>query len=301
MSDKQYTEEEKQKALENGVVLIDIDKVIEDKSPALKKVLPDFVIGYLKRLIHQDYLNSFLTNYKDLYGTDFIDAILKDMNTQLDLVGLENIPKTGRAIVASNHPLGGLDGMALMLAVSRVRQDIVFPVNDLLMNIRNLKVLFIPINKLGSNTDNIKIINNTFASDHVICYFPFGLVSRKRKGEIKDLEWKPTFITKAKRFKRDIIPTYITGRNTNRFYNVANIRKRLHIKTNFEMMLLPDELWKQQNQTLRIIFGQKVPYRFFDKRYTKNQWAELMRQYIYTLNNEKTLPFEKWVEERNTG
>jgi len=296
MSDKQYTEEEKQKALENGVVLIDIDKVIEDKSPTLKKVLPGFVTGWMKRIIRQEFLNTLLVHYGHLMGTEFIDAVLKDMNTKLDVVGLDNIPEKGRCIVASNHPLGGLDGMALMLAVSRKRKDIVFPVNDLLMNVKNLEPLFIPINKLGSNTENIRIINDTFASEKLICYFPFGLVSRKKDGQIKDLEWKPTFITKAKRFKRDIIPTFITGRNTHRFYNIANWRKRLHIKTNFEMMLLPDEMARQKNQVLKITFGKKVPYQFFDKRHTTIEWAELMRQYVYTLDSKNPEPFEKWVE-----
>ncbi len=296
MSDKQYTEEEKQKALEAGVALIDIDKVIENKSPTFKKMLPGFITGLMKRIIRQEFLNTLLIRHGHLYGTEFIDAVLKDMNTKLDVAGLDNIPEKGRCIVASNHPLGGLDGMALMLAVSKKRKDIVFPVNDLLMNVKNLEPLFIPINKLGSNTENIRIINETFASGKLICYFPFGLVSRKKGGVIKDLEWKPTFITKAKRFKRDIIPTFITGRNTNHFYSIANIRKRLHIKMNFEMMLLPDEMARQKNKTIKITFGQKVPYPFFDKRHTTIEWAELMRKYIYTLDSEDAEPFETWVE-----
>ncbi len=301
MPDKEYTEAEKGKAVAAGVRLIDIDKVIKDKSPTLKKLLPGFVTGLMKRLIHQEFLNTLLIHYGHLNGIEFIDAVLKDMNTKLDVIGLENIPKKDRCIIASNHPLGGLDGMALMLAVSRARNDIVFPVNDLLMNIKTLQVLFIPINKLGSNTENIRIINETFASDKIICYFPFGLVSRKKRGVIKDLEWKPTFITKAKRFKRDVVPTFISGKNSNHFYTLANLRKRLHIKTNFEMMLLPDELSRQKNQTIKITFGKRVSYRFFDKRFTSNQWAELMRQYIYMLDSKDPEPFEKWVEGRNPG
>ncbi len=276
--------------------LLDLDKIIENKSPLLKKMLPGFVIGYLKRTIHQDRFNHFLRTYHDLQGVEFIDAVLKDINTKLDLVGLENIPKKEKCIIASNHPLGGLDGMALMLAVSNVRSDIVFPVNDLLMNVQNLEVLFIPINKHGSNTENIKIINDTFASDKLICYFPFGLVSRKRKGIIRDLEWKATIITKAKRFKRDIIPTHISGRNSNFFYNLANFRKRIGLKANLEMLYLPNEMIKQENQILKMTFSPKVPYQFFDKRHTKAEWAELMRQYIYTLEKGNDEPFVSWVE-----
>lgn len=279
--------------------LVDIEKVIKDKSPTLKKILPGFIIAYLKRIIHQDELNFYLTEYAHLQGVEFIDAVLGYINTKLDLVGLENIPKTEKCIIASNHPLGGLDGMALMLAVSNVRGDIVFPVNDILMNVKNLESLFIPINKHGSNAENIKIINDTFASDKVVCYFPAGLVSRKTGSEIRDMEWKSTFITKAKRFNRDIIPTHISGRNTNLFYNLANIRKKLGVKANLEMLYLVDEFHKQKNQTLVITFGPNIPYQTFDKRFTAAQWADLVKQYVYKMGAGYKEAFEKFLEQKS--
>ena len=276
--------------------LIDLDKVIRQKSKTLRSMLPGFVMRYLKRIIHQDELNYYLTEYAHLKGVEFIDAVLGDMNTKLDLVGLENIPEKEKCIIASNHPLGGLDGMALMLAVSHRRKDIVFPVNDLLMNVKNLEPLFIPINKHGSNAENIKIINDTFASDKLVCYFPAGLVSRKRKGKIRDLEWKTTFITKAKRFKRDIIPTHISGKNTNFFYNLANLRKRLRIKANLEMLYLVDEFHKQKNKTLTITFGPKIPFSTFDKRYSNTEWADLVKQYVYKMGEGYKEPFDIFLK-----
>ncbi len=278
-------------------VLINIDQVLAEKSPLLKKLLPGFLISYFKRLIHQDQLNRYLTDYSHRPGVGFIDSVLSDMNTQLDVRGIENIPKEEKCIIASNHPLGGLDGMALMLAVSKARKDIVFPVNDILMNVKPLEPLFIPINKHGSNAENIKIINDTFAANNVVCYFPFGLVSRKRKGEIKDLEWKTTFITKAKRFQRDIIPTHISGRNTHFFYNLSNLRKKLGIKANLEMLFLVDEFIKQSNQTLIIRFGEAIPYSTFDKRYSNAEWADKMRKYTYALGTGETKSFVSMIDE----
>ncbi len=270
---------------------IDVAKVIERKSPKLRQRLPRFVINYLRRIVHEDELNEFLHLYGHLEGIPFIEGALTFMNTKVRVVGLENVPQTGKAIVASNHPLGGLDGLALMMTVGKKRNDIVFPVNDILMNVKNLEPLFIPINKHGSNTENIQIINDTFASDKLVCYFPAGLVSRKKKGVIKDLEWHPTFITKAKRFKRDIIPTFISGRNTNFFYNLANLRKRLRIKSNIEMLYLVDEFHKQKNKTLSITFGKPVSYRVFDRRHTKQEWAALMRDFVYRLKDDPQADF----------
>ncbi len=271
---------------------LDIEKVIADKSPLLGKTLPRFVINYLKRILHEDKLNSFLRNHQDLMGIEFIDAILSDMNTKLDIVGIQNIPKTDRCVVASNHPLGGLDGMALMLAVSKARMDILFPVNDILMNIKNLEPLFTPINKHGGKASNIQVVNETFASDSIVCYFPFGLVSRKKNGRIQDLFWRRTFINKAKDYKRDIIPTHIDGKNTNFFYNLSNFRKAIGIKANIEMLFLVDELFKQENATLKITFGPVIPYQTFDDRYTSMEWAELVREYSYKVGKGHTDPFQ---------
>lgn len=268
-----------------------LEQVLDDKNPLLRKIMPGFVLSYLKRIIHVDELNGYLSRHGHLQGIDFIDAVLNDMKVKVEITGIENIPVESGCIIASNHPLGGLDGLALMLAVSKVRKDIVFPVNDILMNINNLEVLFIPINKHGSNAQNIQVINETFASNQMICYFPFGLVSRKRGKKIIDLEWKSTFVTKARRFKRDIIPTFIEGRNSNFFYYLSNIRKRLGIKANLEMLYLVDEFEKQRGQTITIHFGKPISWQELDKKHMPGEWAELIRRYVYTMGTGNTDPF----------
>ena len=106
----------------------------------------------------------------------------------------------------------------------------------------------------------------------------------KRKGKIMDIEWKNTFISKAKKYKRDIIPTHIGGRNSNFFYNLSNIRKAIGIKANIEMLFLVNEFIKQRNSTLKITFGSPISYSTFDNRHTKAEWAEILRQYSYSLD-----------------
>jgi len=271
---------------------IDIGKVIEEKNASLKKMLPAFVINYIKKIAHQDEVNHFINTYYNKEGVEFIRELLREMNTTVNTINLKkNIPSTGKVIVTSNHPLGGLDGLALMQAVGRIRTDIQFPVNDILTHIPNLQVLFIPVNKHGSNADNIRLFNQTFEKENIICYFPAGLVSRKQKGKIIDLEWKKTIISKAKRYQRDIIPTYIDGSNSNFFYNLALYRKKLGIKANIEMFYLSNEFFKQRNKTLTITFGNRIPYTVFDKRYRDNQWAELLKQHVYRLKDNPEAEF----------
>ena len=271
---------------------IDIEKIIGEKIPKLAKKLPRFAFRYLKKILHQDDINGLLGRTGGISGLPFVTETMKEFKTSVNAVGLDHIEKDGRYIVAANHPIGGLDGIALIDTVGKIKPDVITPVNDFLMFIPNLRPLFIPVNKLGSNADNIKIFNETFAGDRTICFYPFGLCSRKQKGKIIDLEWKKTFITKAKTYHRDIIPTHISGRNSNFFYNLSNIRKKLGIKANIEMLFLVNEFYKQKNQTLTITFGKPIPWQTFDGRYTDVEWAMKLRNFSYNLPNDCEQTFD---------
>jgi putative hemolysin len=140
----------------------------------------------------------------------------------------------------------------------------------------------------------LRIINETFASDVSVLYFPAGLVSRKQKhGIIKDLEWKKTFISYAKKYKRNIVPAFIEGRNSNFFYNLANFRKRIGIKQNIEMLYLVDEFYKQKDKCLGIYFGKPINYTVFDKRFTDLEWAGKVKEHVYELKQNNSKEFEQ--------
>lgn len=272
----------------------DVEKIFAGKNSRLAGMMPGFVFNLLKRIIHQDELNKCIWDNRDQWGTDFAAAILENMKVGVKVINEDNIPKKGRDLMVANHPLGGIDGMALMAEMGKYRHDIIFPVNDLLMNIPNLYELFIPINKHGSNAENVQILNDTFASDMLMLYFPAGLVSRKKSGVIKDLEWRKTFLTKAKAYQRDIIPVHIGGWNSNFFYNLANLRKRLGMKANIEMLFLVNEMFNLQLKELPMTFGQAIPYTFFDRRKSDLQWAADLREYVYILGEQpKALFTEK--------
>lgn len=262
---------------------IDIENVIRSKNPRLLKLIPRFLIRYLKRIIHEDEINITLEKYKDAEGLVFLDHCLREFGVRINVINPENIPYSGRYLLAANHPLGGLDGMALMHVVGKVRKDIVFPVNDILLHLKNLKSLFIPINKHGKNTDNIKLIDDTFSSDTLILYFPAGLCSRKKKGVICDLEWKNTFIKKSVQYKRDIIPVNIDGKNSKFFYNLANFRKKIGLKANIEMLYLVDEMFRQYEEDINITFGKPIPYTVFEGKTKSREWAERIKKHVYEL------------------
>lgn len=274
---------EEREPAEQSSRMIDIERVIAGKNPRLLKLIPGFLISYLKRVIHQDKLNESLYRLSDIHGLEFVNTILKEFNVKVVVIGESNLLLADRFVAVSNHPLGGLDGMALMQAVGKIRPDIVVPSNDFLLLLPNLRPLFIPVNKHGSNAGNIAVFDETFASDRSMLYFPAGLCSRKINGKIIDLEWKKTFLSKAKKFNRDIIPVHISGRNSNFFYNLANLRKWLGMKANIEMLFLVDEMFKQDNKDIVITFGKPIPVGTFDKRMNDNKWAARIREHVYKL------------------
>ncbi len=268
---------------------IDIDEVFRKKGGKLYPFIPGFLIKYLKRTIHQDSINEALSAFEDRMGLDFIESILTQRFTvDIETRNLENVPKEGRYIIASNHPLGGLDGMALMHVVGKRRKDIKFIVNDILLELKNLQEIFVPVNKHGRNSsESVRIIEELYQSDNVVLIFPAGLVSRKQKGgNIKDLHWKKSFITKAIRHKRDIIPVHIDGRNSPFFYNLARFRKKIGLKANIEMLYLPDEMFKQAEKKMTITFGTPIPYTFFSKQHTHDEWAQIVKEKVYELGVE---------------
>jgi putative hemolysin len=266
---------------------IDIEKAIHSKNPKLLKWMPGFVLKYIKSVTHEKWLNEVMSRIQHFKGMDFVNALIEEFEMEVELIGGEHIPKEKGFILSANHPLGGMDGIALMYAIGRLRPDIRFLVNDLLMSFDNFQPIFIPVNKFGKNSlDAAMKIESAYANHHPVLIFPAGLVSRKQDGVIKDLLWKKSFIAKAVKYKLDVIPCHIGGRNSEFFYNLASWRKKLGVKANLEMFWLVDEMYKQRGKKVVIRVGNPISYQYFDSGRSDAQWAEFMKQTVYKLASE---------------
>lgn len=272
-------------ALENKDKYIVIREVIRKKNPGLLRWMPRFVLRYIERVVHEDDINQVMDHIGHLHGLEFVDALIDELGVLVELTGAEHIPRTGGVIFASNHPLGGLDGVAFMHALGKYRQDIKFLVNDILLNIKNLEPLFVGVNKHGTQgRQGMKQIEEAYAQDQALLVFPAGLVSRKqKKGKIEDLEWKKSFIGKARKYQKDIVPVYIDGKNSSFFYNFARFREAIGIKTNIEMFYLADEMFAQKNKKVTICVGKPISYTYFDGSKSEKEWAEDIKQTVYDL------------------
>ncbi|MEG1617655.1 MAG: 1-acyl-sn-glycerol-3-phosphate acyltransferase [Bacteroidales bacterium] len=264
---------------------LDVEKAIKAKAPEAGKKIPGFVYRFLSKLVCEEKMNYILDHYGHLQGVDFAAGVLDELNVRVKLVGEENIPSDGKFIFASNHPLGGLDGMALIQVFGeKYGKKVRFIVNDILMHISPLRNVFVPINKHGAqDKEKANLLNEAFESENQVLIFPAGLCSRLQNNQIRDLEWKKAVISKSIEFQRDIIPVFFEGTNSKFFYRLAYIRKKLGIKANIEMILLPSEMFKNSDKTFAVRIGKPIPWQTFDKSRSQRQWAEYLKTKVYEL------------------
>ena len=264
--------------------LVNVRAVIRAKSPALERYMPSFIIRWLERILHQDEINEIISLYGHLSGVPMAVASLEHLRVSSQSIGLENVPADGRYVFVSNHPLGGLDGLVLIKTLGQHFADIKFIVNDLLLNLTPLESVFVPVNKHGrQSAAYAQRIIDTYNSDAQILYFPAGLCSRKIKGRVTDLPWKRNVLQKAIKHQRDIVPVFFSGANSNFFYRLANIRKRLGLKFNIEMLYLSDEAFRQKGNNFRLYFGKPIPYSHFTAEKSLDAWMQDIRQEVYAL------------------
>ncbi len=267
---------------------IDIDQILRSKMGNKANRVPSFVRSWLRKILHQDEVNSFLWRSRDKVGVEWLEECVRYLEMTLQVEGRENLPDKddGRLYTfVSNHPLGGQDGVALGALIGRHYDGrFKYLVNDLLMNLPGLAPLCIPINKTGGQSRNFPaMVKAGFASDHHMLMFPAGVCSRKIKGEIHDLPWKKTFIAKSVETHRDVVPIHFSGRNSDRFYRIANICKTFNLKFNVAMLFLVDEMYRNVHKTFRIAIGKPIPWQTFDKSKTPAQWAQYVQDRVYEL------------------
>lgn len=271
---------------------IDIKEIIKEKSSVLAKIT--FFVSWMRRLLHEKEINDFLSIYGGLQGIPFTRAVIEFFQVKTETIMTSPLPTNGRYIFVANHPLGGLDGIALIKVLSETYKEIRFPVNDILLAIKNFQPLLLPINKHGKQSREVaeKIRAACASLDQQVIMFPAGLVSRKIKGKIADLRWQKNVINQAKKHKRDIIPVYISGKNSKRFYRISNLRKCLGLP-NIEMLTLADEMFKQKNNPpLKMIFGEPISYTVFEaqppgisKKNSAQYWADYLKKQVYDLGS----------------
>jgi 1-acyl-sn-glycerol-3-phosphate acyltransferase len=270
---------------------INIKHIIRSQNNKIVKHLPNFIIKKINKSFHIDEINEIIRNNQDKYGFDFVQGCVDHLNIKAEVIDDHLIPKKGRFIFAANHSLGAVDFGAVIGKIHEKFKDIKIIANDLFLHVENTKDIFLPVDTF-KNTEKDKkdaIEDHLSEEDTQLFIFPSGVVARKVKGKMDDGKWHRSFIRNAIEHQRDIIPVFIGGTNSKRFYTLANLRKSLHIKANLELFLLPGEVFKKRNAVIPVVFGSPISYTLFDESKTHLEWAAEMKKVVYNLGKQHLL------------
>jgi putative hemolysin len=263
---------------------IDIEKAIRAGNNKTLRSLPRFMISLLKKLVCEDEINKTIYRSRHLTGVPFVIDVLDGWNVKVNIAGGENIPASGRFIFASNHPVGGVDALSIFSSIYKFYPEIVSPANQLLNNVPNLRPMVFGLDVFGkASRETAARLDELYESDKQIMIFPAGEVSRRKRGVISDITWQKSFIAKAVKHRRDVIPMHVSGRNSNLFYFVAGLRKKLGIKMYVETLLLPREMMNQKNGIVTVTFGKPISYQTFTSEKSAQEWAREVKEIVYLL------------------
>lgn len=269
---------------------LDIDLIIAESNNPFLKRLPRSIVRVIRKIICQDELNRHYNRIGDYQGLDFVNQLINELSISFEVEGFSNIDSDNRYVFFGNHSLGALDGLVLMKIVHEKMGEMKFVVNELFRYLPNIDSLVVGVNVFkGNNREAIKRLNNVYASNLQVLTFPAGEVSRIHQNKVCDGKWQKSFLQKAIETKRALVPFYVHNINSTRFYRIYKWRKRLGIKANIELLFLPSEMLRQQGKTIRITFGQPIPFDQFDDQFTTDQWVNQLKSHVYQLGDKHGL------------
>lgn len=274
--------------------MIDSKEVVEQFLPQLEKSpkLQSGATRLLARLFHQEEVNDFITQNKHMSHVDFLETVNQRLGLSYTVSNssLENIPVSGRVVIIANHPLGSLDGLALLSLIYSVRKDVKVVVNELLWSMSPLRPFFLPINNIskGKNPKSkLMNIQQALEAEEAVIFFPAGEVSRLSFKGIRDGKWRSGFLKMAKQTKSPILPVHVGGKNSRFFYGFSLIAKPL------SALFLVREMFKNVSLTLPIKVGKLIPFSSFSGMLpSSKESVTRFKQHVYGLKRDREDLFE---------
>lgn len=265
--------------------MINVEAAVSAKFPAFAAapaLLREPAMRFLRNLLHETEINTFLAANADVSGFDWIDRIFEyfDFSYTVSARDRANIPASGRVVMIANHPIGSLDGLALLRLVGEVRRDVKIVANDLLANFRALEPLLIPVDVMagGSALRSYRQVVDELEKERAVIVFPAGEVSRVSPLGVRDTPWRPGFLHFARKALAPVLPVHIEARNSLLFYSASLLFKP------FGTVLLSDEMFKHQSNVIRFHVGEVIPCnKLHSDRLNDRTLVARLRKHLYKL------------------
>ncbi|WP_049722710.1 GNAT family N-acyltransferase [Gilvimarinus polysaccharolyticus] len=241
--------------------MLNIEQSVTEKFPRFANsgpVIRGTTLSLLRKLTHEQEINQFLHNHSGLRGIDFIDQMFEYFNFNYNVSSRDrnNIPAQGRVVIVANHPIGSLDGLALLRMVSEVRKDVRIVANDMLMAFKPLHNVFLPLDNMTRSAyrKSYKDILGALNNDEAVIIFPAGEVSRASPKGIRDGAWHAGFLHFARKTSAPVLPIFIEAKNSLLFYSASMLYKP------FGTALLAHEMFKKHSSEIRFRVGEAIPH-----------------------------------------
>lgn len=244
--------------------------------------LPRFLVEPLARLLHEREINDLLHRGAHLMPHDFLRYLFSELDVRSRVDFTSSLSATGRYLFVANHPFGALDGMLLADMLLSRWDAVGVVVNSLLMHIEPLRPLWIPVRKYSrQSVGESEVYHAALGSERQILTFPAGLCSRWVGGRVADVGWKPRFVRDAERYGRQIVPVFVEGALSPRFYYIYRLRRALRLSLNVELLLLVDELFAQRGREVRIVVGRPIDVTTLSGNVVER--SQFIRERVYNL------------------
>ncbi len=266
-----------------------IETVLHDLNP--HRTTPGWQKSILRLLLNEKEFQQFNQRYRHLKGLDMVEQVLEylDVRCEMSERDLEQIPSQGPVVIVANHPLGTVDGMALLHAVSQVRRDVKIVTNRLLNCLESLRSLMVHVDNMGNRTNRSQVaqMQEQLENQGVLIFFPAGEVSRFGSKGIKDGKWSHGFIRLAARYRAPVVPIHVSGRNSSLFYLTSMVYQPL------SMLLLVREMFRHRGTRLKLKIGARIPYASWHDGHTPaKELAARFRRHLYRLASGKSALFQ---------
>lgn len=239
-----------------------VDVLIEERAPRLARsaVWPlarpvlYALLGYRKARAMADAIAP-------MGGKDALDYVSDLLALDVEVVGLEHLPRTGRCIIVANHPTGIADGIAVYDALKAVRPDIVFYANsDAHRVVPRFDETLIPVEWVAAKRSRdrtrltLAMTKEAMEAERALMVFPAGKLARRGPdGVLVDPEWMPTAMSVAAKYEALVVPMHVTGPWATLFHLFDRFSGELRDITLFH------ELLNKTGRRFRIVVGRPVP------------------------------------------
>ncbi|WP_432458907.1 GNAT family N-acyltransferase [Agarivorans sp. QJM3NY_25] len=241
---------------------------------------------FFSKILFEDEFQAFADKHPHLKGVAFIEQVFTELNIsyRVNQNEHERIPSEGRIIIIANHPIGSIDGLALLHLVSQVRHDVKIVANEILSAIEPLADLLLPVDNMRGNSQRkqLNAIRTLLDDEGAVIIFPAGEVSRLKGIKVLDGKWTKGFVSIAKKTNTPLLPICVKAKNSWLFYISSLIYRPL------STLLLVKELFFHRNKVFSMVVGEQIPVKSFGlSGLERSTQAQLLKKHLYRIGNHK--------------